>query len=168
MGVWDLNLRKLQEKREIYGWVNRIMALAYSFDGTLLASASDDEVVLWDSLAVVKLKHFDVSTVRDLYFSSDASILYTTRGPIELSSNPTSSTPHSPVWFIEDDWLLQDGVRRLWLHPNYRPDAPRGPYKKLHREAYVGKGKIVAIVHLDQVSFLELALDYLGRGRACQ
>jgi WD40 repeat protein len=106
------------------GWVN---AVAFSHDGKQLASCSDDQTVrLWDPARRRLLQMFNVEDVDKLIFSVDGSDIQTNCGQIQLTNEPghTQSRPSlSSSWIKNQNWLIQNSCKGLWLFPDFRPSC---------------------------------------------
>jgi len=92
--VIDLGQRKLIHT--LAGHLDRVNVIAYSPDGKVLASGSDDEtVLLWDARTgeVIAKLHGHESPIQTLSFSPDGTLLASSAGQIAciwaLSSTPT-------------------------------------------------------------------------------
>jgi WD40 repeat protein len=105
-------------------WVN---AVAFSHDGKHLASCSSDQTVrLWNPARRRLLQIFNVEDVDKLVFSVDGSYIQTNCGQIQLTTEPdyTQSRPSLPgPWIIDQNWLIQNSCKMLWLPPDFRPSC---------------------------------------------
>jgi WD40 repeat protein len=123
--LWGAGSGKpLQTLKGHSSWVRTV---AFSPDGKMLASGSDDATVkLWDASSEKLLQTLNTTFVFDgLSFTDDGSSLLTDRGflPIGSSSDQAPSRLSSPYSiFVDEEWILHNGERLLWLPSEYRPD----------------------------------------------
>jgi WD40 repeat protein len=123
--LWNAGSGALQQT--LKGHEDSVEAVAFSPDGTTLASASDDNTIkLWDAGSGVLQQTLDIdSPVYTFSFSDDSACLQTNRGSLSIpslsSSNPAvpRQRPSSAV-FIKDQWVCSRTEPILWLPPEYR------------------------------------------------
>ena len=108
--LWDAGSGKLLQTHK--GHSNSVGAVAFSPDGKTLASGSwDNTVKLWDAGSGKLLQTLVDMTVKG-YFTNEASSHR--QSPSQASSSPSI--------ILQDQWVLQNGERVLWLPAEYRPD----------------------------------------------
>ena len=121
------------------GHRSRVTSVAWSHDATRLASASyDGTVKIWDPAMGVCVSKCEIGGA--LYYlqfhSSDSDLLHTELGTFDLRGVATStdSGPSAPNYISSPltvgfglnssgTWITYQGKNRLWLPPEYRPEA---------------------------------------------
>lgn len=118
--MWSLELQKLE------GHTSSVSAVAFSQDGSLLASASDDQTIrLWNPATgqeVQKLEGMGYITM--LNFTNDNKNLLSDRGTINIQKKSIIvSTPNlssDQMLMVKDSWIRRDERDFLWLPQEYR------------------------------------------------
>ena len=118
--MWSLELQKLE------GHTGGVNAVAFSQDGSLLASASDDRTVrLWNPATgqeIQKLENVGYNTT--LIFTNDNKNLVFDHRTILIGKesllDPTSELFSNQTLTIEGNWIRQDDYNLLWLPQEYR------------------------------------------------
>jgi WD40 repeat protein len=107
------------------GWVRSV---AFSANSHILASGSDDKTVrLWDIATGALRQTVNVEgTVVELQFSDDGTYLTTNLGYISVQpryvDHISKPLPTNAQIFIQGlQWITLQGIKALWLPPDFRP-----------------------------------------------
>ncbi|PWY70883.1 WD domain protein [Aspergillus sclerotioniger CBS 115572] len=118
---WDPEMQTLE------GHSRTVTSVAFSGDGQLLASGSDDITIkLWDA-ATGALKHniITINIATDVQFLEHLPLLITNIGSLDIrnyyESFSISSEKVMEISLVAGRWVAVQGQRELWLSPNYQP-----------------------------------------------
>jgi len=113
-------------QQTLEGHSGLIQSIAFSPDGKLLASGSDDRTVrLWDIATGNLQQSIDVNgIIRKLWFHTGEPYLATNVGLIRIQQSQTDVLPpqshqRSQV-FLKDNWIIWNEENVIWLPPEYR------------------------------------------------
>lgn len=121
MSVWDVSGRSLLRRLEghlLDNWgIGRVVAVNWSSDGTLIASAGDDRrIILWDALTGQQLRILDPSTempdvagieVFDVALSPNGSLLAVTLEDVSCTADgPCTPRDFVTVWDVQTGKFL--------------------------------------------------------------
>jgi WD40 repeat protein len=118
--MWSAELQKLE------GHTWSVRAVAFSADGSLLASASFDETVrLWNPSTGQEVQKFeDVPSVTAIKFTIDNKTLLTNRGTLsiddQLLSGQAIESLINETIVIKNEWIRRGECNLLWLPQEYR------------------------------------------------
>jgi WD40 repeat protein len=134
MPDWITGLPKMQKEwssvlQTLEGHSDSVNAVAFSHDGQLLASASDDRTVrLWNPATGKQLQELELNIViSELCFSMDSACLMTGRGVLRLHSDLLTVSSLEPKSggdiFYNGGWITRNGRNLLWLPHDHRGEC---------------------------------------------
>ncbi|KAL2884620.1 Vegetative incompatibility protein HET-E-1 [Ceratocystis lukuohia] len=118
--IWDATSGACVQTLE--GSSVTVRSVVFSNDGQRLASGSGDSTVkIWDATSGACLETLEGyhSYVTSAVFANDAQRLVSQ--PSSDQPSCLHSKPHNYRLSNDEIWILQDGRRKLWLPPLYRP-----------------------------------------------
>jgi WD40 repeat protein len=115
-------------RSELKGHTDEVNAVVFSADGRLVASASYDRTVrVWETATGMCRTVLEGQShyISHLTFSPDGHVLRTNKGDILLLSDlyptsPIEQEEHPSQFSVEDQWVLHNTQRFLWLPFEYR------------------------------------------------
>ncbi|KAB8230209.1 WD40 repeat domain-containing protein [Aspergillus alliaceus] len=122
--LWDPAMGDLQQT--LKGHTDQVRAMAFSSDGRLLVSSSEDNTVrLWDPATGALQETLSTKgLVTKLEFSQDSSYLSTNLGSFKIQSrchNPMLNVHMTDsVISLQSEWIALNGKQVLWLPPEAR------------------------------------------------
>ncbi|KAJ5917571.1 hypothetical protein N7466_011125 [Penicillium verhagenii] len=128
--IWDLATGQCASILEGHG--HSVISIAWSQDGSRVASGSDDETVrIWDPATGQCASTLHISSPNFVQFDKvNFTYLHTSIGTFDIRFAATvTSTPHHSILPEqyghglngEYSWVTYNGVKLLWLPPEYRP-----------------------------------------------
>ena len=118
--MWNLELQKLEGHTD---WVN---AVAFSQDGSLLASASYDQTIrLWNPATGQETQKLEeIGFISRLDFANDDENLLFDHGTINFKDKSTvfstAKLSSDQSFMRKDNWIRRDDSNFLWLPQEYR------------------------------------------------
>jgi WD40 repeat protein len=160
--IWDLVSGDLQKTLE--GYWSQVLEIAFSVDGTQIASSCYDGTVhMWNGATGAELQAFKTQgTPCGLMYSSDEKSIFTKLGPITIPKElvpvrksynaAMQPSTHNPGYFMRDGWLwTQRPERRIcWIPPAWRPRE-----LMFCRDLLTWSGHHAAIGTADKIIFID-------------
>ncbi|KAJ6016426.1 hypothetical protein N7540_011017 [Penicillium herquei] len=160
--IWDPATG--QSVSTLEGHSDWVLSIAWSPDGNRLASGSRDKTIqIWDSVTGQGVSTLSTGLTTFVEFDiADSNCLHTYTGIFRVSSvdavTPVLNTfTHPPKQYgygLSDDcsWVTYDGLKLLWLPPDYRP-----LYSSFDPSFARHKAKMAYACSANRVIFLELS-----------
>lgn len=137
---WVLNYPMVEENwspclQTLEGHSHSVNSIAWSTDGSRLASASYDKTVrIWDPATGQSVLNFPIGVIGSIQFDNDnINLLHTNDGTYYIGSKgpmtPVSDDFISPLKQYgyglsqECSWITYNGLKLLWLPSEYRPNS---------------------------------------------
>ncbi|KAF2177518.1 WD40 repeat-like protein [Zopfia rhizophila CBS 207.26] len=157
--IWNVESGALEQT--LTGHTEVVTSLTFSQSGRRLASISEDGTIrIWNAETGALQQALDIgsTTLSSLSFGLDeCSLILDEFGCIALSSpsltesSTASPITEKPIWKgyrMHDDlpWVTWNGIKVLWLPPEFRPTEPRGFCSKNHTVAVgCSSGHVICI-----------------------